>query len=427
MNRASIIKKITVIFVSFMPLLTAIDNPHFYRATNFLPEFYEPRLAKDWLTSFDATLGFGSTHTARNGQGDKVPLLDIYGTYNMQVLGVNVPGKNLTRPGDVVLTQLSLLPANDGFAQLSYKGKFSIIEANLSFSQNLNCGFFIQAHIPVRRLEITDITQVDLSPLNCDNGPNINNPTWQSFLALFPTILQNYGLSADPIKKTGVGDLSVLGGWTNNYEDTQEIDFFDTTFRFGVLFPTGQKQSIHRAFDLPTGYNGHFAIPISVDFAVGWYDWFTLGAHLGAMPFFKKKQELRLKTDCLQSGLIFLAAGRADVHPGTLWEANAYVVADHVICGLSLLLGYSFANQNSTTVQPLNTALFSPAIVNADQRFLGWKMHTFNIWADWDFATYNCPWLPHIGAFYNIVVGGKRIFDTNVGGIEAGINIVCNF
>lgn len=32
----------------------AIDNPHFYRATNM---FLEPRLEHDYLTTFDATLG----------------------------------------------------------------------------------------------------------------------------------------------------------------------------------------------------------------------------------------------------------------------------------------------------------------------------------------------------------------------------------
>ena len=125
---------------------------------NFLPEFYEPRFAMDWLTSFDFALGFGSTHTGRDGDGTKVPLLDIYGLYPMQALGINVPGKDLSRPGDIVLTQLALLPPNDGFATLSYGGKFQIIEANFSFSQNLTCGFFVQAHLPVRRLQITDIT-----------------------------------------------------------------------------------------------------------------------------------------------------------------------------------------------------------------------------------------------------------------------------
>jgi hypothetical protein len=289
------------------------------------------------------------------------------------------------------------------------------------------CGFFVQAHLPVRRLTITDISYVDLSPTDCSNGPNQSTPVWQSFLALFPSILQKYGLNINPTHTTGIGDLSILGGWTNNYEDTQEIDYFDTTFRAGILFPTGKKKNENDAFSIALGYDGHFAVPISFDAAVGWYDWFTLGAHFGAMPFTTKKQNLRMKTDCEQSGLITLAQGMARVDPGTIWEANVYAKADHVICGLSLLLGYSFVNKNNDTISPLNTILFNPIIVNNDPVFLGWKMHTINIIADWDFAYYDCPWLPHIGAYGNIVIGGKRIFDTNVGGFEAGINIACNF
>ena len=402
-----------------------IDNPHFYRATNFLTAFYEPRLAWPWLTSLDASVGFGSTRTGRNGQGVKVPLLDIYGTYNMQALGINVPGKDLTNPLDIILNQLALLAIDDKFAHLSFRGKFKIIEANFSVSQNLLCGFFVQAHLPVRRLEVTDVSYVDLSPID-SAGPNINTPVWQSFLAQFPNILARYGLSIAGQTTTGVGDLSVLAGWTNNYEETQEIDYFDTTIRAGVLFPTGKKKNENQVFSIATGYNGHYAVPISLDFAVGWYDWFTIGTHIGAMTFFKKNHNLRVRTDCLQTGLIRLAQTNASVKPGALWEANAYMLADHVICGLSFLAGYSFANKNEDLIDPINS-LFDMQIINGDPEFSGWKMHTINFLVDWDFSTYDRPGLPHIGFFYNIVVDGRRIFNTNVGGFEVGINFACSF
>jgi hypothetical protein len=426
MNRALHLKKIAL--ATMIPLtITAIDNPHFWRATNFLPEFYEPRLAKNWLTSFDFSVGFGSTHTGRNGLSHKVPLLDIYGIADMQAIGISLPGKNLSTPQDIVLTQLSLLASNDGFAHFSFGAQFKVLEVNLCFSQNLTCGFFWQAHLPIRRLDITDIVQTDLSPIECSNGPNINTPAWQSFLALSQSIFAKYGLTVGPISHSGIGDLSILTGWTNNYEETQEIDFFDTTFRIGVLFPTGRKKNINEAFDIANGYNGHYAVPISLDFAVGWYDWFTMGVHFGAMPFLKKKQELRLKTDCLQAGLIQLARGEADVVPGTIWETNAYMIADHVICGLSILLGYSFALQNNTTITPVDLVLFDTALVNTDETFLQWKMHTINLIVDWDFSSYERPCAPHFGIFYNFVIGGQRIFDTNVGGIEAGVNLAWMF
>jgi len=405
----------------------AIDNPHFYRATNFIPQFYEPRLAKPWLASFDVMLGFGSTHKARNGKGDKVPLLDIYGLYNMRVLGVNVPGKDLTNPADIALEQLAQLPANDGFAMLEYHGKFSLIEANFSFTQNIVCGFFVQAHLPVRRISVTDTTFTDLSPGPGSNFPNITTPAWQNFLAEFPAILQKYGVSTAPFHHTGIGDLSVLAGWTNNYEDTLEIDFFDTTLRAGVLFPTGNKINQHIAFDIASGYNGCFGFPITFDAAVGWYEWFTLGLHLGGMPFLGRRADIRMFTDCLQSGMIKLAHGEAHIDPGAIWEANIYMEADHVVCGLSLLAGYNFANKNRDVIDPCDTILFDPTIVNDDPQFLGWKMHTINLRGEWDFASYECPWYPHVAVFYNFIIGGKRIFNTNMAGFEIGIDFMSEF
>ena len=409
-------------------IVSAIDNPHFWRATNFLPAFYEPRLAMNWLTSFDATLGYGSTDKSRTDIcGKKAPLLDIYGPQNFQVAGIGVPGKDMTNAGDIILTQLALLPVNDGFGKISFDGRFKVVEANLCFSQNLMCGFFVQAHMPIRRLSVTDITLCDLSPTTCTDGPNIFTPTWQNFLTLLPSILQKYGISIAPTRTTGVGDISFLGGWTNNYEDTKEIDFFDTTFRVGILFPTGKKRDEDLAFSIANGYNGHFGVPASFAAAVGWYDWLTLGTHFGGMAFVRKTRDLRMKTDCAQSGFIKLAKGKAVIDPGTIWEINAYAKADHMICGLSFLVAYSFANKNRDVINPCDLTIFTPNLVNDDQRFLGWKMHVINFLAEWDFARYDCPWLPRVGGFFNLIVGGERIFNTNVGGISFGIDVAADF
>lgn len=420
------IRLITLVFLTNCTL-NAIDNPHFYRATNFLVEFYMPRLAYPWLSSADFMIGYGSTDKARDALGNKVPLFDLYGPSNMQELGVGVPGKSMTNPGDIILTQLAMLPINDGFGKLSFDGRFKIIEANLSFSQNVTCGFFAQAHLPVRNMRVTNVHYCDLSPTDCSNGPSQSTPVWQSFLANFTSILAHYDLSINPVKKTGIGDLTLMGGWTTNYEDTQEIDYFDASFRGGVLFPTGKKKNVNEVFDFAFGYDGHYAIPITFDAAVGWYDWLTMGGHFGAMPFVKRTRMVRMKTDCNQNGIITLAKGEAEVTPGTIWEVNAYFLADHVLCGFSLLLGYSFAQRSRDLINPCDRAIFDPLIVNSDGQFRGWKMHTVNLIADWDFSDYECPWWPHIGAYGNFVVGGEHIFDTPMGGLEFGLNFACDF
>src|SRR5438445_9962777 len=93
----------------------AIDNPHFYRATNM---FLEPRLEHDYLTTFNATIGGGSTDKGRNCANNIVPIFDIYGKNSVPALG----------------------PDN---ANLTLDGTFKIIESNLSFAQNLAKGIFL--------------------------------------------------------------------------------------------------------------------------------------------------------------------------------------------------------------------------------------------------------------------------------------------
>lgn len=318
-------------FFIFFPLI-AIDNPHFWRATNFLPEFYEPRLAWPWLTSGYMTLGFGGTHSAtRHG---------------------------LTVPLEMFFDPLIINP---------HPIHFKVAEANLSLSQNFSRGFFIQGHIPIRKLSF------------------------------------NHEHTGQDHHHRGFGDLSVLGGWTINYENTQDLDYIDATIRFGGLFPTGSKRNFDLLVDVSNGYDGHYALPVSLALAVGWYDWVTAGTFFGVMPFFKKTEgfdELLNK-------------------PGTLWEVNAYLKADHMLLGFSFLINYSFAHQARSS--------FTNGVSIPQPGFLPWTMHTLNFLAHYDFATYQKPYLPEVGFYYNLIVGGKNIFNTDMGGFNLGINIACRY
>lgn len=313
--------------------VAAIDNPHFWRGTNFLTDFYEPRLAWPWLTTGQITLGFGTTETARDEHGHSVPIIGLFD------------------PG---------LVDNPSYDHV----RFHIIEANLSVSQNFDRGFFAQAHIPLRKLSFTH-----LPALGNLQGENSH---------------RNFG------------DLSILGGWTINYEETQELDYVDATLRAGLLFPTGAKRKPLYLVSISNGYNGHYAFPVSFDIAIGFFDWITLGAHGGAMPFFKRSAEREL---------IYPT-------PGTIWEANGYFKADHMLLGFSFLFDYSYAHQSKHT---------NPSLAYADPQFNSWTMHTLQFLVSYDFATYAQPHLPEVGFFYNLVVGGKRIFNTDMAGLSFGV------
>jgi len=399
------------------------DNGHFYRATHF---WDEPRLEKDFLSSLDITFAGGWTKKGHNGNGDTVELLNIYGLHNMHQLGLNVPGKDLTTQEDIALTLLSLVPSRDSFGKLEFSGSFETTEANFAWTQNFIRGFFFQAHLPVRQLQITNIKFVDKSPTDC-KFPNKNTPQWQMFLNLFNAILKKYNVSIANIKRTGIGDTTFLLGWTRNYEETEEIDLIDVTFKTGFLAPTSRIKNEDLAFDIPLGYNGHWAIPASLDIAIGAYDWLTVGAHLSGLFFFNKTRLIRMQTSVEQNGFIKLAKGCALIDPGSLWHASGYLKADHVAQGLSLLLGYSLMHKNEDELTPVDTRSFNATAANSDEMLQGWQSHTLHFMIEYDFTKEESKVGPRVGLFFDYLVGGKRVFKTSMIGLGFGLEIMWNF
>lgn len=405
--------------ISTTGLYASRDNAHFYRATNF---FGEPRFEKSWLSTFDFYASHGSTSTGFDAEHNKVPLLDIYGPYNMQLLGSGVPGKDLSNISDVILEELSLLPPQCSFGKLSFDGSFKLTELNAFFIQNFNRGFFMQLHVPVRFMTLDAITFCDLTPDGCQE-PNKNDPLWQAFLANFDSILGRYCLSTRSIDHHGLGDISLQFGWTLNYQETDVLDFVDFTIKSGFLFPSSGKSNSNLIFDIPLGYNGHAAIPLSLETAFGTYDWLTIGGHLGALFFFSDCRDLRLKTDVDQNGPIKLAMGRAKIDKGTIWEIEGFLKADHIVRGFSLLFGYSYVAEQQDTITPQNCCFFPLEIVNSDTSFAQWNMHTLHARVEYDFTKEESFVGTRITFFYDYPISGKRIFRTGMIGGHCGIDI----
>jgi len=425
-------KKLLFFLLSIGTVCSALDRAHFYSTC---PMWEEPRFEKDYLGSFDVTIFTGS---ACEGHGVEecnpicsqsqyeTPLLDIYGRHNMHLLGENVPGKDLTLFTDITLTNLSLIPSRNEFGHLSFCGKFENWQTYFTYTQNIKRGFFFQIDLPVRSLEISCIGYRDLSPSEPEI-PNINNPTWQSFLTIFDDILTQYNLNICDYKCTHVGDLSLLLGWTKNHEKTEVFDFVDVTIKGGVLCPTGAKRNPNKVFSLPNGYDGHWGFPFSFDIAFGAYEWLTMGVHLETIILTKKAKELRMKTALGQSGFIKLAKGCATVRPGPIVRCGLFAKADHFAAGLSFLIAYSYARKGDDRICPSNTQVFSSLIAESDEMFREWKMHTVHFKAEYDFTRENSRVGTRFGIFYNVYARGQRTFQTSTVGANVGFDVSLDF
>lgn len=405
----------TLVVFSF---INPIDNPHFYRATNMFPE---PRLEHDYLLTMEATLAGGSTSQGRSGNNTIVPLFDIYGLHSLQDLARNNPFISADE-FDQLLKNLSLLPTRTDFATLSIDGSFHIIESNLSLTQNFGHGLFLFFHLPVRQLKINNIQFIDLSP---DDSvfPNKNTPEWQAVLKNFNPILNHLGIDTRSKTTVGVGDLTTFLGWSHNYQETKTLDFIDVSCMAGFLSPTGKMKNEREIFSLPTGYNGHWAFPLSASLSLGFYEWVTLGAYFNTLFFLDKERVMPLKTDYIQQGIIRPIYGEVSEHRGPLVHSGLYFKADHVGHGVSVTVAYSFASQQKIRLTPKNNELFNKSIINSDESLKGWNMHTFNFLADYDFAREGSKFGNRIGLFYNLQIAGSRTFVTNMVGGMWGIDI----
>jgi len=376
--------------IFFAKVAQSYDNAHFYRA----PLFYgEPRFDKDFLASFDFKIFGGTTSKAIAGCCNDICLLDIYGYHNMQYLGKNVPGKDLSKPSDLILHQLEQIPSRGNFGILSFAGRFRTFETLFNYQQNFTRGFFASVFVPLRSLEISCIRSKDIS-CNIDEICSLvpcpeseaANTYWQAFLNLFPDIMKRYGLVVGDFKERGLGDVSLALGYTINYEDADFLDFIDATIRFGVTLPTSKQRCEDHVFSLPLGYNGHTGIFGVFDVAFGLYDWATLGMHFDATWFNKRCKNLRVKTACEQSGLIKLAKENAQVRRGTMFNGGMHFKADHFIGGFSLIVGYSYSTKQKDELDCFRSPCIDCNIANSDCALQKWTMHTMHLFAEYDFT-----------------------------------------
>jgi len=379
-----LLNRIALLTLAMQLSLIAFDNPHFYRATNLFPE---PRIEHDYLGSFTATLGKGSTTKSRNGNHKIVPLFDIYG--------------------------INSFPINNIAIDFSLDGTFKIIESNMLLVQNFARGFLLYFHLPLRNLQIKDL-----------NFINHSTVSEELFLSQLGTILANNNLNANPTNQTGVGDFTALIGATHNYQNMQHLDYIDGTLALGMLAPTGKTKNEHELFSLPLGYNGHWGFPINIMFSLGCYEWITIGAHASTLFFAPRTQNIRINTNNDHySGILQVDLIPASVKKGMIWDTGTYFKADHFAYGLSFTAAYSYAGERKTIVNLCHQDDTICANFNHNEALKGWNMHTLQLYAEYDFAKQDSKVGTRIGIFYNYQLGGTRVFKTNMNGGTFGLDI----
>ena len=407
-------------FLAVVLLLTplkALADSQYYRA---LADNHEARPERDWLTSFKADLMGGMANSARNGSKNSCNPLQIFGANKIGLLAEDASGNPSTNIQNADLAALLLLAPS---ANITYSGKFNFVEFHLNAQQNFVHGFFGELDLPVKNLNVHNVTWADTT-----TGPDDNTVQWETVKNSLSSILSSFSLTAGDYKKTGIGDIVLNLGWTHNNDDISALDFFDTTFRVGVSIPSAAKKNQDQAFSIPLGYDGHIGIPVAFDFGLGFYDWVTWGVHVDAIFFIKKTIDgLRMQTNTAQNGYIKLLKGTAKRELGHIFNAGSFLKLDHVFKGFSASVGYNYIHKDKDYLTPSDLTTFTVATANSDALLLGWNMHAIHAVIEYDFSREGKECNPTVSLYYARPVAGKRIFQTNTIGGDLGLNLAWNF
>lgn len=242
--------------------------------------------------------------------------------------------------------------------------ELTISEAMLNLWQNISHGIYLGVYVPFRELQYT--TPQQASP-DC-------------------TIMVH-----------GLGDAALFGGWSLNYEETKVLDFIDCSLEAGIALPTSKSYTCCTPTTFPIGYNGFTGYFGNGTASLGVLDWITLGGHIQYLALIPP-QRIRSQS--------------APVHATTV---GIFGKGDHIIGGLSLLIGFSSTHQSAheACTTPNSFEILPLACMRSS-----WTQHTINLAIEYDCTTFDNPYAPRIGLVFNAAYAGKNIACTQtLGGI----------
>lgn len=450
----SIFFLITVIFSCVR--LYSVDLPVFYRA----PLYYGGVKKTDynWQSLLAVRYAAGDSHKSYNRHNKKGSLFGLFGKTDITRLGLGVENKGSrtaqlwqdpTQCNDVPLFNNLPLPdlctQNDGL--IEFCGKLKVEQLDVTLEQIFASGFYAQVHVPIRRVCVSNV-----GFKHCGNA-TVNGINIDDFVANdLPMVLQEAGYDVRPgqslaayghFKKTEVPDLLVAAGWGGQTTDCGSIvSSLSGSMQVGITVPTGEKKDQNKLFAFPLGYDDHWGVNTHATMELGAFKMLVVGAGIGATIFFNDRRCVRMKTDHCQSGWFVFDCGKATVKKGTIWNVHGYARADGILGGLSITLGYSFTQEESTKLRvkdhcflksvvdhalACGTLVSRSYVASKDQRLKKWYQQVFHAMIEYDCTAHGLSYAPLIRGEVSIPFDSKRVFSAMMWGITAGISAGWNF
>ena len=422
-----------------------------------LPTYYQipflhhpyPKKQKKWQT----TLSVSGLHTwATRSYGDKerkIALFDYARPIQLTRLGLNL--ENLTNnttypktyeywgPGKPFANPTLTLTDDDG--QLSVKGAFHNTQVTINLKQVLPSNFYIFASVPFREVKAHKISYELLG------AQTINTVDMQDFVdKKLPDILAEHNIKplTDVYKSSGVADAScALGWWGKTSNKKGPIQSIQGSAQASFILPTGTPDIDH-ALAIPYGHGKNLGFGFEVMAEASLKSFISIGIQAHGYIFLKKDRTMHLKTDKDQQGLAILEKARVSYDKGSVWDLAGYVAFDKFVDGLSIIIGYSLAEEDTTSIHVLDENFLKTArenaitnnndpsktsvpfinpddIANRDKRFDGWQAQTVHAAITYQ-LTDQSSFSPILAFEYSYPISGKHRFCTESFGGTFGVS-----
>jgi hypothetical protein len=389
-------KIITYKILSVLAILAAAQaaqamSTAFFKPASMLPKI---RFANDAFFTINSSYSRSFAKKSFNKHGEKSYLFD----WNNPETLLN----SFTNPA---------LAATDTSAsgKAYIDGRAITHEMGFAVTKNIPRGFFFDLQIYQRYLTLKKISLVPLDSKNeaysSDAALAADNPALADYITAFTAAYPLFRSTSN--QKYILHNSFLLAGYTKSWDDFEEIDFFDATCKAGFFIQLNN-QTDTQILELPLINNNGFCAECNV--AVGILNWINIGATVSTKWYISNQQTLGLNTHSIDNDFLKLTKGRATVKPQAFFYSNLYIEADHLIGGLSLLLGYSYAHQQKTIIQPIDDQQFPHHLNTEQSRFQKWSFGTFIFDIEYDFATEKNLNVPAIKFSLYQPIHGKRSF-----------------
>ncbi|MBT5015648.1 hypothetical protein HOM50_04545 [bacterium] len=418
---ASMIKKsIQLLFkmVKVVCLLSLIGNGSVY--ANFpinvvrpydIDMHWAPQPAGTW--EYGVVGEFAGTVNAYNSDGKKTNVLQMW-ECNVDSLAML---RGFPSETDIGQTNALLAGATDNGVRghVVPTGTLNVWDASLSiryfFPANLSLGIYL----PLYTMSLGDIKWNDLTRNVTDEDLLVKEILTDDFPKHVRELSETFGCKGkntldigNSWKKTGLGDLTVLGVWSKNFPQVKPVlKNVRLTGRLGLTIPTGLKTDENLLFPIPYGNDGALGVVFGLNVELQWYNWIRGGVQADFWKVFGDTRDRRVKTDTSQTDLVLLGKIRTHKEWGFNRRYTLYLELGDFTRGYSVGFAYQYFNKGGDRLNLVSNT-YSTLAAESATSLEEWKLHNIILDVSGSFGEKNTSGRTRFSFFYKHPFNGTR-------------------